>query len=174
LRAGSEVTAGRGAGRATRADRSCFCLRLLNGFDFFVLLPPPVGDQFEQPEHRKFLGGAASDTWFSTLFDRPSDTTLAFQTHTDDIHLGLAETTDDIVLFTVCNDHVMEAGAGVYAENHTRWLDTFHTVAGLREDIYHGLDSSTPALNSGSTTEGLLSPRAGLIFGPRLDPGHLS
>ena len=151
-------------------------LTLFNDFDFFVLLPPgssnpafpgQLGDQFKQTERRKILGGAASYTAFGTLLGRDSATTVGLDTRTDDIRLGLAETTATVVTGTVRDDTVLETSGGLYVENRTQWAEMFRTIAGLRGDLFYGSDTSSPiTANSGSTAKGLVSPKATAIFGP--------
>jgi hypothetical protein len=141
-------------------------LTLFNDFDFNVLFPPPIGDQFRQTERRKIFGGGTSYTAFGTLFGRDSANTLGVDTRLDDIDLGLAETTADVLRFTVRDDEVLEASGGAFVENRTQWLDRLRTVAGLREDVFHGSDASSLAANSGSTAKGLLNPKATVVFGP--------
>ncbi len=144
-------------------------LQLFNDFDGDVLFPAPIGDQFEQQERRRVLGSAVSDTSFGTLWGRPSANTVGFQTRSDDVQLGLAETTDRVVRFTVRDDHVTEVSGGLYGENRTQWLDKLRTVAGLRGDLYYGHDASTFPGDSGTAVKFLTSPKASTIFGPWRD-----
>jgi hypothetical protein len=150
-------------------------LTLFSDFDYFVLFPERVttgpfagqlGDQFLQSEERKIIGGAASYTAFGRLLGRDTATTFGFDTRTDDIRLELAETTAAVVIGTVRDDDVIESNVGFYVENRTQWFGEFRTVAGLRQDIYYGSDVSSLAANSGSTSKGMLSPKANAIFGP--------
>ena len=141
-------------------------LQLYNNFDGYVTFPPPDGDQFVQQERRKVFGGEASYTRFGLLFDRPSDNTIGFQTRTDDIRLGLAQTTGRVVRFTVRDDHVIESSGGLYIENRTQWLEKLRTVAGLRGDLFYGSDTSTLAANSGTATKAFVSPKINATFGP--------
>ena len=92
--------------------------------------------------------------------------TVGFQTRTDDIHIDLAETMGRMVRFTVRDDHVIEASAGLYLENRIQWLDKFRTVTGLREDLYYGSDESTLQANSGTIVQAITSPKGNLVFGP--------
>ncbi len=144
-----------------------YALQLFNDFDGDVLFPAGVGDQFEQQERRQIVGGAASATAFGKLFGRELDNTLGLETRTDFNHMGLDETTDDVIRFTVRDDRILESSGGAYAENRTEWLDKFRTVLGVRQDVFYGSDASAPiATNSGSTAKGMFSPKANAIFGP--------
>ena len=144
-----------------------YALKLFNNFDGFVLFPPPVGDQFEQQERRQIVGGATSYTRFGTLYGRASDNTIGFETRTDFNHMGLDETTDDIVRFAVRDDRILETSGGFYGENRTQWTGWLRTIAGLRGDVFYGQDSSAPiTTNSGTASKALLSPKANAILGP--------
>ena len=77
-------------------------LQLFNDFDGYVTFPPPVGDQFEQQERRRIIGGATSYTRFGQLFGRESDNTVGFETRTDFVHMGLDETTDAMPALRPC------------------------------------------------------------------------
>ena len=142
---------------------------LWNDFDYFVDFPPPVGDQFEQMDRRKIYGGNVSYAMPGQLFGAPATSTVGFQTRTDDIRLGLAETTDQVERFTVRDDHVFESSVGFYVENRTKWRDWLRTVAGLREDVFYGLDNSSIAANSGSKASHMTSPKGSLILAPWRD-----
>ncbi|HEX3970346.1 MAG TPA: TonB-dependent receptor [Stellaceae bacterium] len=142
-------------------------LKLINNFDAFVTFPPPIGDQFIQQERRQVVGADTSYTKFGSLFDRQFDNTVGFQTRTDFNHMGLAQSLNGSPTFTVRNDRILETSGGLYAENRTRWIDWFRTVAGAREDIFYGSDASAPiAENSGTTAKGMFSPKANATFGP--------
>ena len=141
-------------------------LNLFNDFDYFVTFPPPIGDQFKQSDRRKIYGGNVSYAIPTTIFGADASNTLGFQTRTDDIRVGLAETTAQVLRFTVRDDHVIESSAGVYAENRTQWLPKLRTTIGLREDVYYGSDTSSLAANSGSLARGITSPKGNLVLGP--------
>ena len=142
-------------------------LDLWNNFDFYVDFPPPIGDQFEQMDRRKIYGGNISYAMPGTVLGAPATNTIGFQTRTDDIRLGLAQTTAQVERYTVRDDRVWESSVGFYAENRTKWLDKLRTVAGLREDVFYGVDDSSPfAANSGSKASHMTSPKGNLILGP--------
>jgi outer membrane receptor protein involved in Fe transport len=158
--------------------------RLFNDFDYSLDFPPPIDDQFEQHDHRHVYGANVSYTEPGTLFGRETETIVGLQSRIDDIHLTLSRTTLQVQRFVVRDDYVTEASGGLYLENRTRWTDGFRSVFGLRADAFWGSDSSTTgipdaaglntqsiehALNSGTTSKGLLSPKLQLIFGPWAD-----
>jgi hypothetical protein len=143
-----------------------YTLQLFNDFDYSLVFPPPINDQFEQQDRRKIYGANVSYASSSKVFGLDTENTAGFQFRADDAHLGLARTTEQAVRFVVRDDHVIEASGGFYVENRTRWLDKVRTVAGLREDVFYGSDTSSLAANSGVTSKGEFSPKASLILGP--------
>ncbi|MCW5626247.1 MAG: TonB-dependent receptor, partial [Burkholderiales bacterium] len=67
---------------------------------------------------------------------------------------------------TTRDDSVKQSSVGIYGENATQWLEKFRTVAGLRYDWYNFDVNSSLAVNSGKTSDGIVSPKLNLIFGP--------
>lgn len=149
-----------------------YSMTLLSDFTFALdcgadsIFCPDKGDQFVQRDRRTIYGGNTSYTVPHTMFGFPSETTIGFQTRTDDIHLGLARSMDQAIFAGVRNDHVVESSVGLYAENRTKWLDKFRTVTGVRGDLYYGSDHSTLASNSGELTRAIASPKFSAILGP--------
>src|SRR5205085_6119872 len=76
-------------------------LQLFNDFDGFATFPPPIGDQFVQQDRRKIYGGNVSYMMPGNILGFDANNTIGFQTRTDDIHIGLAETKGRVVRFTV-------------------------------------------------------------------------
>ncbi|HXQ52515.1 MAG TPA: TonB-dependent receptor [Stellaceae bacterium] len=143
-----------------------YSLQLFNDFDYFATFPPPLGDQFVQQDRRKIYGGNWSYARFGSLFGFDTTSTIGLQARSDDVHAGLAESTDRMVRFTVRDDHVVETSAGLYGENRITWGDTLRTIAGVREDVFHGSDASTLAANSGTLTRTMTSPKGTVVLGP--------
>ncbi|HEX9466337.1 MAG TPA: TonB-dependent receptor [Alphaproteobacteria bacterium] len=140
-------------------------LELFNDFTYF-LRDPVNGDQFRQSDSRNIFGADASRTFYGALVGRDAETVFGVQTRYDNIHVGLANTAQRRTLTTVRDDHVDEASAGIYAQNTLRWTGWFRTVAGLRVDEFYGtVRSDTPA-NSGTTSDHMVSPKFGVVFGP--------
>jgi outer membrane cobalamin receptor len=140
-------------------------LDLYSNFTYF-LDDPVNGDQFSQPDRRVTSGVNATRTWHAHPGGIPSDWTIGAQLQNDNAFNGLYHTRARQRLAATREDHVIETSLGLFAENHTRWSDTFRTVAGLRADDYRFKVRSSLAANTGSTTDYLLSPSLGLAFGP--------
>ena len=140
-------------------------LDLYSNFTYF-LDDPVNGDQFNQPDRRITTGVNASHTWQMPLMGRQSENTVGLQFQNDNIHNGLYLTKARSRLSTTREDHITESSIGFYAENATKWSDTFRTVVGVREDFYRDKVASNLDVNSNKVTDHRASPKLSLIFGP--------
>jgi outer membrane receptor protein involved in Fe transport len=138
---------------------------LFNNFTYF-LDDPVNGDQFSQQDKRILGGINASHTIKSSLWALPVETTFGVQTRYDDIQLGLFRTAQRQIFSAVRTDEVQEASAGLYVQQTVRWTNWMRTITGLRYDRYSGKVESDFAPNSGKANDGILSPKAGIVFGP--------
>ena len=138
-------------------------LTLFSNFTYF-LNDPALGDQFEQQDGRWFYGGEVNRTW---EYGNKSNLTLGIQTRHDSIDgVGLYNTTDTVRTSAVRIDDVYEGNIGVYASANHVVNDWFRMQPGLRADgFYFDVDSSD-VRNSGTETDGIVSPKLNLIFGP--------
>jgi hypothetical protein len=141
-------------------------LDLFSNFTYF-LNDPVNGDQFEQQDGRWFLGGEVRREWD---FGNRNTLTVGLQTRHDIMDdIGLYNTTDTIRTSAVRVDDVNESTLGVYATANYQVNDWFRVQPGLRADGFHfDVDSDNPA-NSGDETDGIVSPKLSLIFGPWAD-----
>ncbi|MEO7337189.1 MAG: TonB-dependent receptor [Caldimonas sp.] len=140
-------------------------LRLFSNFTYF-LDDPVNGDQFAQPDDRRTTAINASHTWKMGGLGMNSENTVGAQFQNDNIFNGLQSTKDRQLLSTTRRDHIVETSIGVYAENATRWLPWFRTVAGVRADTYQFQVTSDLDANSGKVTQSIANPKLDLIFGP--------
>jgi hypothetical protein len=142
-------------------------LNLFSDFTYF-LDKPQHGDQFNQAEKRWVFGGQVSRTWAQQkLFGKDAEFTVGLQTRHDLVDpIGLYKTEARERLSTVRQDNVYEASVGIYADSTVHWTDWFRTNAGLRGDLFYFDTRSNLATNSGSKTEGTVSPKFSAIFGP--------
>ncbi|MDQ6683871.1 MAG: TonB-dependent receptor [Pseudomonadota bacterium] len=140
-------------------------LRLFSNFTYF-LDDPVNGDQFAQPDDRRTAAINASHTWKMDGFGMGSENTVGTQFQNDNIFNGLQSTKDRRLVSTTRRDHIVETSIGVYAENATRWLPWFRTVAGVRSDSYRFKVASDLDANSGKLTQSIANPKLDLIFGP--------
>lgn len=143
-------------------------MNLWNNFTY-LLNDPIGGDQFHQRDSRVLGGGEIARVFQGDLFGLPMENEIGFQTRTDDIRVGLFNTTTRRYRSTVLDDSVLEASAAVYVENRVRWTDWFRTSVGFRADGYYAdVRSDTPA-NSGRARDGIVNPKLGAVFRPWQD-----
>ena len=141
-------------------------LSLFSNFTYF-LNDPVNGDQFQQTDDRTVAGGSVSRTFFGSIGGGiRSETTIGVQGRYDDIEVGLFNTKGRAYVSTVRQDHVQEASVGVFGESTLHWTKWLRTTAGLRADLFTADVESDLAANSGDDTDGILSPKLGVVFGP--------
>ena len=143
-------------------------LDLFSDFTYNLDNPAPLNaDQFEQTEHRRVFGGAASRSFNNKIGDADSTSTVGVQVRHDRLDpVGLYGTVARQRFATVQVSSVRETSVGIHGENSTQWTPWFRSVAGLRYDHFNFDVTSSIAANSGKKSAGLTSPKLGLIFGP--------
>lgn len=136
--------------------------------DFTYFLDDPVhGDQFLQKDRRVISGLNTSQTWIGSLAGHDMENTVGLQIRNDNISpVGLYHTEARQILSTTRQDHVTQTSYALYLQDSFKWAEKFRTVAGVRGDLYHWEVASNNALNSGSDTAFIASPKLSLIFGP--------
>jgi len=141
-------------------------LDLFSNFNYF-LNDPVNGDQFEQEDGRWFLGGEVNRSW---EYGNSSTFTVGLQTRHDFMNdIGLYNTVDTVRTTAVRVDDVYQGSIGLYATVDNRVNDWLRIQPSLRADGFHfDVESDTPA-NSGTETDGIISPKLNLIFGPWAD-----
>lgn len=138
-------------------------LDLFSNFTYF-LNDPVNGDQFEQKDDRWFAGGEVNRRWD---FGEKNSFTLGVQTRNDFIDgIGLYNTRDTARVGTVREDDVTQNSLGIYGIAKYHVNSWFRMEPAIRADgFYFDVDSDDP-VNSGSETDGIVSPKLSLIFGP--------
>ena len=137
-------------------------LNLFSNFTYF-LDDPIHGDQIEQQDNRFILGGKASQSWLTGLFDDDGITTVGLDIRNDVIRNGLFHTERRVRLDARHVDDIMELSVSPYIENETHWTPWFRTDIGLRGDLYWGSVSNIAGGNSGDVRAAIVSPKLGLI-----------
>jgi hypothetical protein len=142
-------------------------LDLFSNFTYF-LEDPEHGDQFEQKEDRVAMGGRVTYRRLGHVFnDRHVESTVGVQLRRDWLRpVGLYHTDARQRLETTSEDRVGQTMAGTYAQSEIEWTRSLRTTLGLRADLYQFAVSSNNRLNSGSGTDGLVSPKFGAALGP--------
>ncbi len=140
-----------------------YYLDVFSNFTYF-LNDPVNGDQFEQEDDRYFLGGEVRREWD---FGNENTFTVGFQTRHDFIDdVGLYNTTNTVRRSAVRVDDVTQSSAGLYTTADYRVNPWLRLQPGLRADgFYFDVESDDP-VNSGTETDGAISPKLNVIFGP--------
>ena len=161
----------RNEGRTTTrasAYAGYYDLDLFSNFTFFKDNAAPVGDQFEQRDHRWFFGGELARDWHFDALGQEQRITLGMQLRTDVITgLGLYNTTQRQRWKTIREDDITQSSYGLFAElefKPTTWL---RIIPGVRGDLLQfNVQNSTLPENAGSLSKGLVSPKLSMVFGP--------
>jgi outer membrane receptor protein involved in Fe transport len=155
-------------------------LHIYNDFTQF-LVDPVHGDQEDQFENRRVLGGAANYTLPARIGPFDNEFAVGALTRYDLLGVGRGPTEarvpvsapDDPASFSN-SDHVFLFAVGGYVQATTHWTQKIRTVLGLRDDYQHGTDVDYLAAlhetagysNSGTAHKSLLQPKGSLIFTP--------
>jgi hypothetical protein len=155
-------------------------LHLYNDFTHY-LVDPIRGDQEDQIENRRVIGGAANYTWPLTLGAIDNEISAGALTRYDSMGVGRLPSEDQAPLppqddrpsFSSDDRAYLFAGA-VYCQATTHWSSTLRSVLGLRGDYQHGTDVDHLArlhqtagyTNGGTASSSLLQPKGSLIYAP--------
>jgi len=142
-------------------------LNLISNFTFF-LDDPVHGDQQEQVD-RRFASGVKAFQRRVTHWGRHTvQNTFGAQVRND--HIGtvaLYHTEARTRLDARSNDAVMVTSGGLYAQNEVEWSSWLRTTMGLRGDASrYNVDDKLIPMNSGTSTAGIVSPKAAVTLGP--------
>jgi hypothetical protein len=134
--------------------------------NFTYLLDDPVnGDQFKQLDKRTIYGGDWSRKWRAAGGQGHVHHTVGVQVRYDDIDpVGLISTYEREPLSVTRMDDVEEKSVGAYYEMEWRVNEHWRTVLGIRGDFFQFDVESDTAANSGSDSDGIVSPKASLIY----------
>ncbi|MCB1090545.1 MAG: TonB-dependent receptor plug domain-containing protein, partial [Verrucomicrobiae bacterium] len=138
--------------------------------NFTLFLDDPVrGDQFNQFDSRWFAGATVDHSFEGMeLLGRQADVSIGAQTQHDWIDgVALRKTSERRLVSTVREDDVYEASLSGYGSVEMHWTDWMRTQTGIRGDLYHfDVNANSLPENSGSDWDGIVSPKAGVVFGP--------
>jgi hypothetical protein len=141
-------------------------LELFSNFTYF-LDDPVNGDQFEQAERRRLVGGEISRLWDVVLGGRAHSFRLGLQARHDRLDpVGLYRTRERDRLATTVEAEVRQTQAGLYGEWGAQWTTWLRSQIGLRADSARFDVGSSIAANSGKASDEQLSPKLSLVFGP--------
>ena len=153
-------------------------LHLWNDFTHY-LIDPVHGDQEEQYENRRTLGGRSDFTMPAPLGGIDNQISAGMLVRDDILHVGRNATEDRAPLpledspasFTN-DDMVYMFATAAYLQATTQWTSRFRSVVGLREDYQHGTDADLLAslhetagyTNGGTVRQALTQPKGSLIY----------
>ena len=155
-------------------------LDLYSTFTYY-LVDPIDGDQMLQHDDRTVYGFKGSKTWFSHLGNLAMSNLIGVQARFDDVRdVGIFHTFQRTILSADQNASVMQSNGAIYLENTTHWLEKFHTVLGLREDVFNfdvkdrmlnaagscDINSDPLGCNTGRKRANIFSPKLGITLGP--------
>jgi len=164
----------RNEGRTTtraNAYAGFYDLDLFSNFTYFldsIARGDTLGDQFEQRDHRWFLGGELARDWHFDALGQEQRFTLGMQLRTDIITgLGLYNTSKRERWNTVRQDDITQSTYGLYAEAELKPVRWLRIIPGLRGDLFQfNVEKSNLPENAGSLTKGIVSPKLSMVFGP--------
>ncbi len=141
-------------------------LSLFSNFTYF-LDNPDDGDQFEQADRRAVSGARVIHRRLGRLGRFATENAVGVQLRHDAIStVGLYKTKARERMSTTREDEVGQTSLGLFAQSEIQWAPRVRTLLGLRGDSYWFDVQSDNPLNSGTDTDGLLSPKALAVIGP--------
>jgi outer membrane receptor protein involved in Fe transport len=157
-------------------------LHLFNDFTQY-LFDPINGDQEDQFENRRVIGGAASYTLPLSVGPFRNELQAGVLTRYDLLGVGRLPSEGQVPLsplppidpaFFSNDDQVYLFAGAAYLQATTHWTSNFRSVLGLRDDYQHGTDVDYLAAlhetvgytNGGTRTQSLLQPKGSLIYTP--------
>lgn len=139
-------------------------LDLFSNFTYY-LEDRQRGDQFEQTEDRRVWG--LNSAYVRPLeLSVPTTLTLGLQTRNDDIDVGLHKTQRRVRHATTREDEVTQHLTSAYASLEQQWSERWRSVAALRADHYDYEVDADLAVNAGTGSDDLFSPKVSLIYAP--------
>lgn len=175
-----------GAGRLSTAGYFIYNeLHLYNDFTHY-LVDPVHGDQEDQFENRKVIGGTADYTAPMPLGPIENELAVGVLTRYDTLLVGRLPSEDripqpaqdDPPSFSDLDQVYLFSGAA-YLQATTHWTQSLRSVLGVRVDHQHGTDVDYLAAlherdgytNGGTDAQTLIQPKASLIYTatPRLE-----
>lgn len=153
-------------------------LHLWNNFTHY-LVDPTHGDQEDQMENRRALGGQANWVLPVPLGAIRNEFSVGVLTRDDILHVGRLPSEDRVPLPAADappsfsnDDQVYLFSGAAYVQAITRWTSNFRSVLGFRDDYQHGTDIDYLAqlhlaagyTNGGTVDQSLPQPKCSLIY----------
>ena len=144
-------------------------LNLIQNFTYF-LANPVDGDQFEQEDRRTAVGAKVSYRRLGHFLGRPVESMAGMQLrHDNAATIGLYDTVRQRRTNTIRDDRLLQTSGGLFAQSEIEWSPVFRTTLGLRGDLYGYDVAAIDPRNSGSGSDGIVSPKLTAVLGPWQD-----
>lgn len=146
---------------------STYDFDLWSNFTYF-LDDPDNGDQFQQRDKRTVLGLELTQDIAHDLASRHIHHTFGLQLRNDRISdVGLYNTVARQRRATVREDGVEVTTLGMFWKGDAHIMPWMRAYVGLRGDLYwFDVNARTEPANSGNRSDGIVTPKVGLAFGP--------
>jgi outer membrane receptor protein involved in Fe transport len=143
-------------------------LDLISDFTYFT--DQAEGDQFEQFDQRKIYGGNLRYTMPFSLVGFDTELNSGIEVRHDDISpVGLYHTENRVRLQTIRQDDVVQTSYSAYVSHGIAWTSKFRTTLGLRADYFDFDVKSSLAVNSGTASDSIVSPKLTMVYEPWTD-----
>lgn len=152
-----------GGGQRVQAYAIRSDLDLFSNFTY-MLEDADNGDQIRQRDRGRWTVGA--NAMHSQSLGDAHRLTLGAQTRYDIADVALYRTRLREPFATVRADDVREWGTGFFVEAESRWTPVLRTILGLRGDVYAFDVDSDLAANSGTASDGILTPKLSIALQP--------
>jgi hypothetical protein len=141
-------------------------LDLFSNFTFY-LDDPVRGDQQEQVDRRLVSGAKVAYRRLGSWAGRSVQNTFGLQVRNDFIpEVALYHTESRARIDTRSNSSAVVSTGGIYVQNEIEWTPWMRTLLGLRGDASRYDVDALDTVNSGTTTAGMVNPKAGVTLGP--------
>ncbi len=150
---------------------SWYKLQLWSNFSLF-LNNPVNGDGIEQNDKRFLAGNNITYRRSYSLWGRPTETLLGFQSRFDHIRVGLFNEEDRQRLSTTNDNGIQQTNLSWFAHQEVRLTEWFRAQLGARLDnFWFNVKQDGPATQpiSGAASKSMINPKLNLIFTPFTD-----
>ena len=155
---------------------SRYRLRLFSNFTFFRE-DSVQGDGIEQLDSRVLFGGRVHYDRLWMLGDVPLQSTFGFETRNDNADIGLFRQQRRQRLATTQKVEIWQSAVSGYSQHEVFLREWLRFIVGLRGDVFvFDVDDRAPTRATdtlgvhGTTTDGMVSPKASLIISPVINP----
>jgi outer membrane receptor protein involved in Fe transport len=143
---------------------SSYYMSLINN-PTYVLNDPVNGDEFEQEDQRRLLGGSLRNEIDTEIFGMPVTRAIGTDVRYDDVNeLNLFTTVGRRRTGSLREDQAEELSIGLFGELQFAVTDRLRATVGVRMDYYDFEVDALRTANSGSDSDSLWQPNIGLAY----------